>query len=55
MSWHLPCDSKGDARPAVEELEAAIRLKPTWAEAHYALGATWYDLRDLPDSAKGTA
>src|SRR5258708_15456872 len=29
----------GAPRQAVEEFESAVRLKPTWAEAHYALGA----------------
>src|SRR5207249_5461707 len=35
---------KGDAKLAADEFEAALRLKPKWADAHYALGATWYDL-----------
>src|SRR5260370_41634110 len=35
----------GDARQAAEEFEATLRLKPTWAAAHFGLGATWYDLR----------
>src|ERR1022692_3355768 len=34
---------KGDAQQAVEEFEATLRLKPKWGDAHYGLGATWYD------------
>src|SRR5580698_6532 len=37
---------KGDAQQAVEEFEATVRLKPKWGDAHYGLGATWYDLND---------
>jgi tetratricopeptide (TPR) repeat protein len=33
---------KGDTKQAVEEFEAAIRLKPVWAEAHFGLGAALY-------------
>src|SRR5581483_7862801 len=31
---------KGDAKQASEEFEAALRLKPISAHAHYALGAS---------------
>src|SRR6266700_6302231 len=37
---------KGEARDAAVEFQAALRLKPKWADAHYALGATYYDLHD---------
>ena len=43
---------KGDTRQAVEEFESALRLKPSWAEAHYGLGATGYELRNLPAALK---
>src|SRR5207249_5671795 len=43
---------KGDARQAAEEFEAVLRLKPKWADAHYGLGATCYDLRDLVTAQK---
>ena len=43
---------KGDARQSVDEFEATLRLKPKWAEAHYGLGATWYDLQDLEGARK---
>src|SRR5436305_2426513 len=43
---------KGDEKPATEEFKQAIELKPKWADAHYALGATWYDLHDLPAASK---
>src|ERR1700689_5188283 len=36
---------KGDTKQAVEEFEAAIRLKPVWAEAHFGLGAALYELK----------
>src|SRR3954447_2119009 len=39
---------KGEARAAATEFQAALRLKPKWADAHYGLGASWYDLHDLP-------
>src|SRR5215813_6733324 len=29
---------KGDARHAVEEFEASLRLRPKWGDAHYNLG-----------------
>src|SRR5215475_4824681 len=35
---------KGDTAHAIEEFQTALRLKPKWADAHYGLGATWYDL-----------
>src|SRR5215831_14820907 len=43
---------KGEARQAVEEFESTLRLKPKWADAHYGLGATWYDLHDLVAAQK---
>src|ERR1700757_3057001 len=42
----LALEHKGAPRQAVEEFDAALRLKPSWAEAHYALGATLYDLHE---------
>src|SRR5215831_16712153 len=38
---------KGDPKKAAEEFKHTIKEKPKWADAHYALGATWYDLHDL--------
>ena len=37
---------KGEAKQAADEFEAALRLKPKWGDAHYGLGAAWYDLHD---------
>src|SRR5262249_17336516 len=37
---------KDEARDAAAEFQVALRLKPKWADAHYALGATDYDLHD---------
>jgi tetratricopeptide (TPR) repeat protein len=37
---------KGDAKQAVEEFEVSLQLKPKWADAHYGLGATLYDLQN---------
>src|SRR5215469_15857780 len=42
---------KGVPKDAAEEFQQAIQEKPKWADAHYALGATWYDLHDLPAAA----
>ena len=46
-NFALALKYKGDAQRAVQEFQAALRLKPTWGDAHYALGATLYDLQDL--------
>ena len=43
---------KGVPQQAVEEFEAALRLKSNWADAHYGLGASLYDLKDFPGSLK---
>src|SRR5215469_10325333 len=37
---------KGEARDAVAEFQAALRLKPKWADAYYGWGAALYDLHD---------
>src|SRR5947209_9483863 len=37
---------KGEARGAASEFQTALRLKAKWADAHYALGATYCDLHD---------
>src|SRR5215813_5005359 len=37
---------KGNAPQAIEEFQAALRIKPKWGDAHYALGAAFYDLND---------
>src|SRR5271166_5836582 len=37
---------KGDTREALKEFQSAVKLRPKWAEAHYGLGAVWYDLGD---------
>src|SRR5215475_10289485 len=42
---------KGAPKEAAEEFKQAIQEKPRWADAHYALGATWHDLHDLPAAA----
>src|SRR6201993_1994854 len=41
---------KGDDREALKEFQAAIKHRPKWAEAHYGLGATWYDLQNQPEA-----
>src|SRR4029077_8571990 len=43
---------KGDTKQAVEEFEATLRLKPKWADAHYGLGATWFDLNNQAGALK---
>src|SRR3954467_4624052 len=43
---------KGLPQQAVDEFEAALRLKMQWADAHYGLGASLYDLKDLPGALK---
>src|ERR1700747_1798600 len=43
---------KGDARQAVDEFQAALRLKSKWADAHYGLGAAHYDLQDEAAAAR---
>src|SRR5271167_3088461 len=48
----LALKNNGAARQAVEELEATIKLKPDWADARYALGATLYELHELPSALK---
>src|ERR1700676_1032130 len=32
---------KGEAKPAIEEFENALRLNPNWSDARYGLGATY--------------
>jgi len=44
--------NKGANRQAVDEFEAAVRLKPSWPEAHAALGATYYDLHEFPSALR---
>src|SRR5438105_15949993 len=43
---------KGDATQAAEQFKQAIQLNPKWGDAHYGLGATSYDLHDLPAALK---
>ena len=33
---------KGDTREARKEFQAALKLRPKWADAHYGLGAVWF-------------
>src|SRR5689334_21433305 len=35
---------KGDNAGALQEFQTAVSLTPKSADAHYGLGATWYDL-----------
>ena len=37
---------KGDLQAAVEAFLAAQRLRPNWVDAHFGLGATYYDLNN---------
>src|ERR1700721_4261858 len=39
---------KGEAKQAVDEFEAALRIKPKWNDAQYGSVAAFYDLHDLP-------
>src|SRR5208337_2031849 len=48
----LALNYKGETKQAVEEFETAIRLKPRWGQAHYALGASLYDLHDQAGALK---
>ena len=43
---------QGDSRQAAGEFQAAIGLKPNWADAHYGLGTASYDLHDQPAALK---
>src|ERR1700686_647660 len=42
----------GETREALKEFEAAVELRPKWADAHYGLGAVWYDLQDPTTAMK---
>src|SRR6202043_712731 len=43
---------KGETREALKEFEAALELRPKWADAHYGLGAAWYDLQNQTAAMK---
>jgi tetratricopeptide (TPR) repeat protein len=43
---------KGETREALKEFEAALELRPKWADAHYGLGAVWYDLQNQTAAMK---
>src|SRR5580692_3557785 len=43
---------KGETRDALEEFESTVKLRPKWSEAHYGLGAVWYDLHDQDAATK---
>jgi tetratricopeptide (TPR) repeat protein len=37
---------QGQPGPAAEEFQKVLRAKPAWPDAHFALGAAYYDLQD---------
>src|ERR1700682_3069011 len=43
---------KGEAREALKEFEAALELRPKWADAPYGLGAAWQQLHDQTAAVK---
>ena len=45
--WRWCSNTKVMPRRRLKAFQAALRLKPSWADAHYGLGATYYDLKNL--------
>ena len=48
----LPAEMIAHLKPAVEQFEAALQLRPKWSEAHYGLSATLYELHDQDGARK---
>ena len=46
------CSTQHDAEGAVREMEAAVRIKPMFADLHYKLGVLYAGQRRLEDSAR---
>ena len=43
---------KGESREALKEFQAALEIRPKWAEPHYGLGSVWYDLQEVDAATK---
>jgi tetratricopeptide (TPR) repeat protein len=52
ITWRWRCSTRGTSREALKEFQAALKLRPKWAEAHYGIGAVWYDLQDKDAAIK---
>src|SRR5438270_12593992 len=50
LTWALKY--KGEPRESLKEFQAALKLRAKWAEAHYGIGAVWYDLQDQDAAVK---